>query len=147
MANRRIRQVREVRDRLLVGRGPETDLQLIDEKVSREHCVFEAQVEAVVAGPQGFRLLLERRSEFAMFGGVRFGGTITLEDAWRMGFDHVALCVGAGKPTVLDLVGLRPEYMLRYPHAFSGGQRQRVGIARALAFMGSWPLRRASSSR
>lgn len=30
-------------------------------------------------------------------------------------------------------VGLRPEYMIRYPHAFSGGQRQRVGIARALA--------------
>lgn len=30
-------------------------------------------------------------------------------------------------------VGLRPEYMRRYPHAFSGGQRQRIGIARALA--------------
>ena len=30
-------------------------------------------------------------------------------------------------------VGLRPEYMVRYPHAFSGGQRQRIGIARALA--------------
>ena len=44
------------------------------------------------------RLLLERRSRFAMYGGVRFGGTITLEDAWAMGFDHVALCVGAGKP-------------------------------------------------
>jgi peptide/nickel transport system ATP-binding protein len=34
---------------------------------------------------------------------------------------------------LLRLVGLRPEYMRRYPHAFSGGQRQRVGIARALA--------------
>jgi peptide/nickel transport system ATP-binding protein len=34
---------------------------------------------------------------------------------------------------VLRLVGLRPEYMRRYPHAFSGGQRQRIGIARALA--------------
>lgn len=30
-------------------------------------------------------------------------------------------------------VGLSPEYMIRYPHAFSGGQRQRIGIARALA--------------
>ena len=49
------------------------------------------------------RLLLERRAGFAMFGGVRFGGTVTLEDAWRMGFDHVALCVGAGGPTVLDI--------------------------------------------
>jgi peptide/nickel transport system ATP-binding protein len=34
---------------------------------------------------------------------------------------------------LLRVVGLRPEYMNRYPHAFSGGQRQRIGIARALA--------------
>ena len=34
---------------------------------------------------------------------------------------------------LLRLVGLRPEYMARFPHAFSGGQRQRIGIARALA--------------
>ena len=34
---------------------------------------------------------------------------------------------------LLRLVGLRPEYMQRFPHAFSGGQRQRIGIARALA--------------
>jgi peptide/nickel transport system ATP-binding protein len=34
---------------------------------------------------------------------------------------------------LLGRVGLRPEYMNRFPHAFSGGQRQRVGIARALA--------------
>jgi peptide/nickel transport system ATP-binding protein len=34
---------------------------------------------------------------------------------------------------LLGLVGLRPEYMQRFPHAFSGGQRQRIGIARALA--------------
>ena len=34
---------------------------------------------------------------------------------------------------LLDLVGLRPEFMRRFPHAFSGGQRQRIGIARALA--------------
>ncbi len=33
---------------------------------------------------------------------------------------------------MLRLVGLRPEYMQRFPHAFSGGQRQRIGIARAL---------------
>ena len=34
---------------------------------------------------------------------------------------------------LLRVVGLRPEYMNRYPHAFSGGQRQRIGVARALA--------------
>jgi oligopeptide/dipeptide ABC transporter ATP-binding protein len=34
---------------------------------------------------------------------------------------------------ILGLVGLRPEYMRRFPHAFSGGQRQRIVIARALA--------------
>jgi peptide/nickel transport system ATP-binding protein len=34
---------------------------------------------------------------------------------------------------LLTKVGLRPEYMRRYPHAFSGGQRQRIGVARALA--------------
>jgi NADPH-dependent glutamate synthase beta subunit-like oxidoreductase/NAD(P)H-flavin reductase len=49
------------------------------------------------------RLLLERRREFALFGGVRFGGTITADDAFAMGFDHVALAIGAGRPTVLDM--------------------------------------------
>lgn len=34
---------------------------------------------------------------------------------------------------LLRQVGLRPEYMRRYPHAFSGGQRQRIAVARALA--------------
>ncbi len=34
---------------------------------------------------------------------------------------------------LLERVGLRPEYIRRYPHAFSGGERQRIGIARALA--------------
>jgi oligopeptide/dipeptide ABC transporter ATP-binding protein len=34
---------------------------------------------------------------------------------------------------LLNVVGLRPEHMRRYPHMFSGGQRQRIGVARALA--------------
>ena len=49
------------------------------------------------------RLLVERRSAFAMFGGVRFGGTVTLDNAWALGFDHVALAMGAGKPTTLNI--------------------------------------------
>jgi NADPH-dependent glutamate synthase beta subunit-like oxidoreductase/NAD(P)H-flavin reductase len=49
------------------------------------------------------RLLLERRREFAMFGGVRFGGTLTVDSAFAMGFDHIALCAGAGRPTVIPM--------------------------------------------
>ena len=51
------------------------------------------------------RILLERRQEFAAFGGVRFGGgaTLSMDDAWEMGFDHIALCMGAGRPTVIDM--------------------------------------------
>jgi NADPH-dependent glutamate synthase beta subunit-like oxidoreductase/NAD(P)H-flavin reductase len=49
------------------------------------------------------RLMLERREAFAMFGGVRLGSTITLQDALDLGFDHVALAMGAGKPTTLDI--------------------------------------------
>ena len=49
------------------------------------------------------RLLLERRDAFQLYGGVRFGGTITADDAFDMGFDHIALAMGAGKPTVLDI--------------------------------------------
>ncbi|MFN7755459.1 MAG: pyridine nucleotide-disulfide oxidoreductase [Holosporales bacterium] len=49
------------------------------------------------------RLLLERRAAFTMMGGVRMGGTVTTESALSMGFDHVALCLGAGKPTLIDM--------------------------------------------
>ncbi|OGS93937.1 MAG: pyridine nucleotide-disulfide oxidoreductase [Gallionellales bacterium RIFCSPLOWO2_02_FULL_57_47] len=49
------------------------------------------------------RLLLERRSKFALFGGVRFGGTLTVDTAFAAGFDHIALANGAGRPTVLDI--------------------------------------------
>ncbi|MDQ6618367.1 MAG: FAD-dependent oxidoreductase [Pseudomonadota bacterium] len=55
------------------------------------------------------RLLIERRDRFALFGGVRFGGTVGAAEAFRMGFDHVAIAAGAGRPTVLDLPnGLAP---------------------------------------
>ena len=50
------------------------------------------------------RLLLERRKNFAMYGGIRFGSSITDKIAFEeYGFDHVALCVGAGRPQFLDV--------------------------------------------
>jgi len=48
-------------------------------------------------------LTLQRREAFRAYGGIRFGGTITIEDAWKMGFDHICIASGAGKPTVIDL--------------------------------------------
>jgi NADPH-dependent glutamate synthase beta subunit-like oxidoreductase/NAD(P)H-flavin reductase len=55
------------------------------------------------------RLLLERRADFSMYGGVRFGGTITIDSAFDLGFDHIALCAGAGRPTVIPMRnGLAP---------------------------------------
>lgn len=49
------------------------------------------------------RMILERRKRFALFGGVRFGSSLTYENAREMGFDHIALCMGAGKPTVIKM--------------------------------------------
>ena len=49
------------------------------------------------------RLLLERRREFRHVGGVRFGGTMTIDSAFELGFDHIALCAGAGRPTVIPM--------------------------------------------
>ena len=55
------------------------------------------------------RLLLERRPEFKMFGGVRFGGALTIDSAFELGFDHIALCAGAGRPTIVSMKnGLAP---------------------------------------
>ena len=50
------------------------------------------------------RLLLERRNHFRMFGGIRFGSSITEKIAFEeYDFDHVALCIGAGRPNVINL--------------------------------------------
>ena len=48
-------------------------------------------------------LTLQRREAFRAYGGIRFGGTLTIEDAWSMGFDHICIASGAGQPTVIDL--------------------------------------------
>lgn len=48
-------------------------------------------------------LSLLRRKNTHFYGGVRFGGTLNLEDAWEIGFDHVAIATGAGRPTIIDM--------------------------------------------
>src|SRR5690606_13479944 len=50
-------------------------------------------------------LSLMRKHTFQVFGSIRFGGTVTIEDAWRMGFDHFVLAVGAGLPKALSIPG------------------------------------------
>lgn len=50
-------------------------------------------------------LSLMRRSLFQAFGGVRFGGSLTVDDAWALGFDHVAIAVGAGLSKALPIPG------------------------------------------
>jgi len=50
------------------------------------------------------RIALERKKNVKVYGGVRFGGTITIEDAFdRLGFDHIAIAAGAGTPTVVRM--------------------------------------------
>ncbi|MGH9442411.1 MAG: FAD-dependent oxidoreductase [Thermoanaerobaculia bacterium] len=49
------------------------------------------------------QLALSRRSTFRAYGGVRFGGTVTGEQAFSMGFDHVAIAAGAGRPTIVGM--------------------------------------------
>jgi NADPH-dependent glutamate synthase beta subunit-like oxidoreductase/NAD(P)H-flavin reductase len=46
---------------------------------------------------------LSRNPLIKIFGGVRFGGTLTLDDAWDLDFDHVAISAGAGRPTLIDI--------------------------------------------
>jgi NADPH-dependent glutamate synthase beta subunit-like oxidoreductase/NAD(P)H-flavin reductase len=72
------------------------------------------------------RLLLERRRQFAMFGGVRFGGTLNIDEAFATGFDHIALCAGAGRPTVLDI-----------PNGFARGVRAASDFLMALQLTGA----------
>lgn len=50
------------------------------------------------------RLLLERRNNFKLFGGIRFGSNITPKQAFDMGFCHVALALGAGSPKLLPSI-------------------------------------------
>ena len=48
-------------------------------------------------------LTLARRDKLRIYGGVRFGGALPIEDAWGMGIDHIAIAAGAGRPTIIDI--------------------------------------------
>ena len=48
-------------------------------------------------------LSLARRENVGLAGGVRFGGTLTIEDAWDEGFDHISIANGAGLPRVIPM--------------------------------------------
>ncbi|MFK7914483.1 MAG: FAD-dependent oxidoreductase [Pseudomonadales bacterium] len=72
------------------------------------------------------RLLLERREHFALHGGVRFGGTLTIDDAWAQGFDHIAMCAGAGRPNFIHV-----------PNALAKGVRMASDFLMALQLTGA----------
>lgn len=75
---------------------------------------------------KAIRILLERRAGYTLYGGVRFGGAITAQNAFDMGFDHIALCIGAGKPTVLGI-----------PNGLARGVRQASDFLMALQLTGA----------
>jgi NADPH-dependent glutamate synthase beta subunit-like oxidoreductase/NAD(P)H-flavin reductase len=70
---------------------------------------------------------LVRRPNFKVYGGIRFGGTITVEEAWQLGFDHVAIAAGAGKPTLVDV-----------PNGLARGVRQASDFLMALQLTGAY---------
>ena len=72
------------------------------------------------------RLLLERRTQFALLGAIRFGGALGVEDAFALGFDHIALCMGAGRPTLLEI-----------PNGLARGVRQASDFLMALQLTGA----------
>ena len=71
-------------------------------------------------------LTLARRTHFQVFGCVRFGGTVTLDDAWELGFDHVSIAVGAGLPQALPI-----------PGSLARGMRQAADFLMALQLTGA----------
>jgi oligopeptide transport system ATP-binding protein len=56
-----------------------------------------------------------------------------LEDPFRIHRSGSARDIRKSVQQLLEVVGLSPDHVNRYPHEFSGGQRQRIGVARALA--------------
>lgn len=94
--------------------------EILTKPIKNTEALFEALDKRVVNGFGGvmeygitnrwnknflllIRLLLERRKNFKLFSGVRFGSNITPDQAFELGFDHIALALGAGSPNLLDI--------------------------------------------
>lgn len=71
-------------------------------------------------------LTLSRRPQLQIFGGVRFGGTVTVEDLWQLGFNHAVIAVGAGLPKALPI-----------PNSMARGMRQANDFLMALQLTGA----------
>ena len=69
---------------------------------------------------------LARRKYFRVYDGIRFGGTIEIDDAWKLGIDHIAIATGAGKPT-----------LVRMKHNLIRGIRQASDFLMALQLTGA----------
>lgn len=95
---------------------------LLDQPIYRFSDLHEDLAERVMAGFGGVAeygitvrwdknflkliyLALARRPYFSVYGGVRFGGTFTVEDVWALGCHHLAIAVGAGLPRELAIPG------------------------------------------
>lgn len=72
------------------------------------------------------RIVLERYKHFLLKGGIRFGGTLTVDQAFE-DFDHIALCMGAGKPNILEI-----------PHGLAKGVRYASDFLMALQLTGAF---------
>lgn len=73
------------------------------------------------------RTIIEQNTNFKLLGGVRLGESLTPEDAFSLGFDHVSLCMGAGKPRILGI-----------KNALAKGVRQASDFLMALQLTGAY---------
>lgn len=96
------------------------DQKILNNPIENIEELFQELDERVVAGFGGvmeygitnrwnknflllIRLLLERRSNFKLFSGVRLGSNLTIEQAFELGFQHIALALGAGSPRLVNI--------------------------------------------
>jgi NAD(P)H-flavin reductase/NADPH-dependent glutamate synthase beta subunit-like oxidoreductase len=104
----------------LTGEGGTSSLRTVPGPIERWDAIYSRLDERVLEGFGGvseygitvrwdknfltlLHLTLARRDKLRIYGGIRFGGTLPIEDAWAHGFDHIAIAAGAGKPTVIDM--------------------------------------------